>query len=288
MKLSTLKMGIIDIPTVMLLHLDRLGNISNINKKGCKILGYARKEIIGMNWFDHFIKKEMQREIKDVFFQIISGKSELVEHYENRVITKSGKVKMIAFHNAIIYNDDGRVVGVFSSGHDITEQKKLTRRLEESEKMLKNIVESAQDGLLIADMETKRFKFANKKICSMLGYSKEELLNLSVFDIHPEDALEEAVKEFALLAKKEIDLAKAIPVKRKDGSLFCADISGGNLTIYGKRCLLGIFRGIDNGRTERSVGEVFPRDIKESQHISDDKEDRKELHKERKTVRLLS
>ena len=245
MKLSTLKKGIIDIPTVMLLHLDRLGDISNINKKGCEILGYSQEEIIGMNWFEHFIRKEMQREIKDVFFQIISGQHELVEHYENRVMTKSGKIKMISFHNAIIYNDEGKVVGVFSSGHDITEQKKLTRRLEESERMLKNIVEIVQDGLLIADMETKRFKFANKKICSMLGYSREELLDLSVFDIHPADALDDAVKNFALLANKEIDLAKAIPVQRKDGSLFSTDISGGHLTIYGKKCLLGIFRGID-------------------------------------------
>lgn len=242
MKLSTLKNGIIDIPTVMLLHLDRLGNISNINNKGCEILGYSRKELIGLNWFDHFIKEEMQREIKDVFFQIISGRVELVQYYENAIVTKNADVKIISFHNAIVHNDEGKVVGVFSSGHDITEQKRVARRLEESESMLKNIVECAHDGMLIADMKTKRFKFANKSICTMLGYSKDELLKLSVFDIHQKEHLEEAAKQFALLAQKQIELAKNIPVLRKDGSIFHADISGAGITLFGKQCLLGVFR----------------------------------------------
>ena len=244
MKLSTLKQGIIDVPTVMLLHLDRLGNISNINNKGCEILGYSQKEIIGLNWFDHFIKKEMQREIKDVFFKIISGQVELVQYYENSVITKGGEARIISFHNAIIHNDEEKVVGVFSSGHDITEQKRVSRRLEESESMLRNIIECAQDGMLIADMKTKRFRFANQSMCSMLGYSKEELLMLSLSDIHQKEDVEDATRQFALLARKEIDLAENIPVLRKDGSIFHADISGSALTLFGKPCLLGIFRHI--------------------------------------------
>ena len=242
MKLSTLKQGIIDVPTVMLLHLDRLGNISNINNKGCEILGYSQEEIIGMNWFESFIKEGLRKEIKSVFFQIISGKKKLVEYYENPVVGNDGREKVLSFHNAIIYNDDNKVVGVFSSAHDITEQKKITRRLEESERMLRSIIESAQDGILIADRETKQFRFANKKICSMLGYSKEALLQLSVSDIHPDGSLAMAIENFTKLAQKDIDLAEDIPVLRKDGSVFNADISGGDLTLFGKRCLLGVFR----------------------------------------------
>ena len=41
------------------------------------------------------------------------------------------------------------------------------------------------DGLLIADIETKRFAKANRAICQMLGYSPEEVLSMSVQDIHP-------------------------------------------------------------------------------------------------------
>jgi len=242
MKLSALKRGVIDVPTVMLLHLDRLGNISNINKKGCEILGYSRKELIGMNWFSNFIPEELRQEIKEIFLQIISGKVELAEHYENAVLTKDGTKKFIDFHNATIYSDDGKVVGVLSSGNDVTEQRRLTRRLQESESMLRSIVESAQDGFLIADMDKKQFKFANKKICSMLGYSRQELLKLSIEDIHPEESLEMAIEGFVRLAKKESELVKDIPVLRKDGSIFYADISGGHLTLFGKPCMLGIFR----------------------------------------------
>jgi PAS domain S-box-containing protein len=243
MKVSSYKKGMFDIPTVMLLSLNRLGNISFINKKGCEILGYSQKEIIGLNWFDHFIKEEMRKEIKGVFFQLISNKIKLTEHYENPVLTKSGEERIISFHNAIIYNDDNdEIVGIFSSGNDITEQHLATEQLKESELTLRSVFECAQDGMLIADLESKKFYLGNNKICSMLGYSKEELLQLSIFDIHPKESHELVFRNVSLLAQKKIDLATDIPVKRKDGGIFYADISGGDLTVQGKKCLLGIFR----------------------------------------------
>jgi len=243
MKLSNYQKGMFDIPTVMLLCLNRVGNISFINKKGCEILGYSQKEIIGLNWFDYFIKEENREEIKEVFFQLISGKSELVEYYENTVLSKDGEEKVISFHNAIIYKDNNsEIVGVFSSGNDITEQHLATERLKESERTLREVFEGAQDGMLVADIESKKFCLANNKICTMLGYSNEELLKLSIFDIHPEESHEYVFENVALLAQNQIDLATDIPVKRLDGTVFYADISGGNITVQGKKCLLGVFR----------------------------------------------
>lgn len=242
MKLGNYKRGLFDIPTVMLLCLNRVGDISFINKKGCEILGYSRKEILGMNWFNHFIKEDIRGEIRDVFFRLLSGDDELTEYYENRVLTKSGEERMLSFHNAIIYDDNDKVVGIFSSGNDITEQHLATERLKESEKVLNDIFESAQDGMLVAEVESKKFTLANNKICTMLGYSKEELLQLSIFDIHPEEAHEHVFENVSLLAQKQIDLATGIPVKRKDGTVFYADISGGHLTVQGKESVLGIFR----------------------------------------------
>ena len=41
-----------DVAGVMMLVLDRHGNVAQINRKGCDILGYRDDEIIGRNWFD--------------------------------------------------------------------------------------------------------------------------------------------------------------------------------------------------------------------------------------------
>ena len=41
------------------------------------------------------------------------------------------------------------------------------------------------EGLLILDFETKRLIRVNSSLCRMLGYTEEELLSMSVMDIHP-------------------------------------------------------------------------------------------------------
>ena len=54
---------------------------------------------------------------------------------------------------------------------------------------LQAIDDGVVDGLLIADVKTKRFVQANPAIRQMLGYSEQELLSLSVMDIHPTEEL---------------------------------------------------------------------------------------------------
>jgi PAS domain S-box-containing protein/putative nucleotidyltransferase with HDIG domain len=177
MKVSSYKKGMFDIPTVMLLSLDRLGNISFINKKGCEILGYSKEEIVGLNWFDHFIKEEMRKEVKDIFFQLLSGKSELVEYYENSVITKTGEERMISFHNAIVYNDgNDEVVGVFSSGNDITEAVEATERLEISKLQFSLLAKNLNAGLVIHALDTS-ITFCNEKALNLLGLNREQALD---------------------------------------------------------------------------------------------------------------
>ena len=56
----------------------------------------------------------------------------------------------------------------------------------------RTLFEDATDGLLVADVETGRFVLANPRICIMLGYTCDELLQLSIADIHPADWLERA------------------------------------------------------------------------------------------------
>ena len=51
--------------------IDANQRISLINKKGCEILGYEEKEIIGKNWFDTFIPEGIREELKANFRKLI-------------------------------------------------------------------------------------------------------------------------------------------------------------------------------------------------------------------------
>ncbi|TVM04214.1 MAG: hypothetical protein CV087_00795 [Candidatus Brocadia sp. WS118] len=125
------------------------------------------------------------------------------------------------------------------AGHKCTE-----KVLRESEQRFRIIFDRVIDGILIADTETKRFYTGNTAICQMLGRSAEEIKNLGIVDIHPKKDLPFVLEQFEKQAKGETTLANDIPVQRKDGTVFYADINTSRVTFDGKTYLMGIFRDI--------------------------------------------
>jgi PAS domain S-box-containing protein len=118
---------------VMMCVLDVSGEIAMINSKGLEILGYSdESELLGKNWFDVCLPDEQMDEVKGIFNQFISGGIELVEHYENSVLTQSGERRLISFNNSLIHDREGRISGVISSGEDITERKQHQIELEKA------------------------------------------------------------------------------------------------------------------------------------------------------------
>jgi PAS domain S-box-containing protein len=119
------------------------------------------------------------------------------------------------------------------------EDKNKTKEIYE---IYKTIFDNAPDGIVLADVETKKFYIGNKMICRMLGYSLEEIKNLGIMDIHPEKDLPYVIEQFEKQTKKEIAIVKDLPVKRKDGSIFYADVNSVLITLSGKSYIAGIFR----------------------------------------------
>ena len=105
----------------IILVLDTKGDITLINKKGCNIIGLKEKDIIGKNWFDNFIPKEIVEDVKEVFNNVFSATIELADHHENIIITSEHEERIIAWDNNILYNSTGEITGVISSGEDVTE-----------------------------------------------------------------------------------------------------------------------------------------------------------------------
>ena len=120
--------------------------------------------------------------------------------------------------------------------------------LRKSEQTLQAIFESARDGILLADAETHQFVRANTAMSRMLGYSPDEIRKLSVNDIHPSEDLPRVTAKFDKQLRGEITLAPDIPVKRKDGSIFPADVNAACLELNGRQHLLGIFRDITKAK----------------------------------------
>ncbi|KFZ26758.1 MAG: Cyclic di-GMP phosphodiesterase response regulator RpfG [Candidatus Izimaplasma bacterium HR2] len=119
----------LDIIGTILIALDKEGNITLINKKGCEILEVEENETLGKNWFDNFIPGEINQEIKQVFKDVFTSDSEFPTHYENNVVTSSGKKIAISWYNSVYLDMKGNIAGIISSGEDITEKLKYEENL---------------------------------------------------------------------------------------------------------------------------------------------------------------
>ena len=126
------------------------------------------------------------------------------------------------------------------NGYQEQDRETLIKNLE----MFKVIFDYSTEGILIADTEENKFFMANDAICSMLGYTKEELLGLSIKDIHPEVDLPHVNEQFKRQAMGELVVAEDLPVMRKDRTVFYADISSKAIRLSGKEYVAGIFQDI--------------------------------------------
>jgi PAS domain S-box-containing protein len=104
------------------------------------------------------------------------------------------------------------------------------------------------DGILLADVRTRRLHMPNPRICEMLGYRPDELVRLHVRDLHTPKDLPGVLRSFRQLAAGQIALAPEVPMRRKDGTVFHADISGRRIEVYGRPFLLGVFHDVTKRR----------------------------------------
>ena len=191
----------LDIAGVMFVAIDKNGIVTLINKRGCEILGYDEGEIIGKSWFDSFLAGDTRVDVEGVFRQLMKGALETVEYFENSILTKNGVARTIAWHNTLLKDERGNILGTFSSGVDITDQ----RLAEEEKKRLESQLAQSQKMEAIGTLAGGVAHDFNNILGIILG--NIELAMLDVHQLHPVQQNLEAVRKACLRAK---DLVKQI------------------------------------------------------------------------------
>lgn len=156
----------------IIISLDAKGHITLINQKGCDILEYTQEELITKQWFEVCLSQpEGMQTIYPAFLEIMAGNIQCSEYFENTIKTKSGKERLIAWHNSYLTDEEGRIIGALSAGEDITER----RKAEESLRLAASVFTHSREGIIITSPENKILD-VNYAVERISGYSKEELL----------------------------------------------------------------------------------------------------------------
>ncbi len=162
----------LDIAGVIIVVLDTEHRVTLLNRKGCEILGISEREALGRNWFDAFSPDAERETQRASYAAYLSGKIGPAQDIEMTVKTASGAVRLVAWHDNMIRDDEGRVIGAISSGEDITEQRAAERKRDEFRTLLEAMSEASPDGILITDAEG-RYLFWNQRLMTMWGLSPE-------------------------------------------------------------------------------------------------------------------
>jgi PAS domain S-box-containing protein len=136
----------INVAGVIFLILDEKGFVKLINPRGCEILGYSREEIVGKKWVDSFIPEGEKVAVNSVRISNISGTDKFIESYENAVVTKTGETRVILWHNRILKDGNGKIIGTLSSGEDVTERIKYENQLSIEKERLNKAQEISHTG----------------------------------------------------------------------------------------------------------------------------------------------
>lgn len=121
----------LDIAGVMMVAIDEAGRVLLVNQKTCQILGYPKEEIIGRNWYEHFLPASIRDEVISMARNILTGEDKKVETFLNPVLTRNGEERLIVWTNRILQDETGRAIGFLGSGEDITEIVQANKTLEQ-------------------------------------------------------------------------------------------------------------------------------------------------------------
>ncbi|HDP98650.1 MAG TPA: PAS domain S-box protein [bacterium] len=174
----------LDVAGVIFIAVDANEKVSLVNKKGKQILGYEETEIIGKNWFDHFVPKSTRKQSSELFKTTIQGKTPLLDYVETPLITREHGEKIIAWHNTVLNDNDGAIIGILSSGEDITERKHAEHLLRASEERYRTLVEGSGQSI-ISITSGGKILFVNQISEKMLGIDRNKSEGQKIQHVFP-------------------------------------------------------------------------------------------------------
>jgi PAS domain S-box-containing protein len=212
----------LNIASVILVAIDAQQKVTLINKKGREILGWDEVDIVGSNWFDRFVPPRDREATRAVFKQLMAGNIEPAEYFENAVQTHDGRERLIAWHNTMLRNKQGDIIGTLSSGEDITERRRAEKALRQTEEQFRALFEGTTSCIFF--IQDRVIKYANEAALRVFNYQREEMLGQSTALVHlsPEKYEEFGHIVYPVL-QKSASWQGEWPFRKKDGGIIWMD-----------------------------------------------------------------
>ncbi len=230
--------------TVMLI-LEEDMTISLVNTEFEKLSGYSKAEIEGKKSWTEFVVQEDVEKMKEYHALRRIAPDRVPKRYEFQPLDRQGNVKNAVIAVEVIPGTKRSVVSFM----DITPRIQAEEALRESEEKYSNLVERANDGILI--IQDGIMKYVNPRLAEMGGYTVDELIGTPFADYVPPAELPILVDRVRRMSGADVEPIYETVLRRKDGSDINVEINASTVSYQGRTADLVLIRDI----TERKQAE---------------------------------
>jgi protein-histidine pros-kinase len=177
---SSLALGVLETIGNLVVVTDREGRVALFNPACERLTGYQREEVEGKRVWDVFFLPDDRERIAAAYRRILGGK--LQSQGEHYWLTRDGRQPLIDWKYTALTDSEGNVQYVIGSGEDVTQRRQDERELAESLDLLKAVLASAQDALLILDHNGRLLEW-NPAAEHLFGYAREEVMGRHVTEM---------------------------------------------------------------------------------------------------------
>lgn len=198
-------------------EVDIAGNFTFFNNSVCRILGYSKEELTGMN-HRRYTDKENAKLLFQTFNHVYkTGRP--TKGFDWQVIRKDGSTRYIEASVSLLKDHTERPIGFGGIIRDVTERKQMEEILRDEEQKFRSLAEQSSDIILLINRKGI-ITYENKAVDAILGYKPEERIGASSLDnIHPDD-LKSNIEEFKKLFKN-VDspaIRTEVRIRHKNGT----------------------------------------------------------------------
>ena len=222
------------------------GKIVQMNPVAENLCGWSSDEVKGkaLKEVFHIVHADTGEKVENPVAKVLETGKVIGLANHTLLISKDGTEYQIADSAAPIVDDNAHTTGVVLVFRDVSEEYKKERQLKESEEKYFALFNQAVDAIYLHDSEGNIID-VNAVVCEQTGYSKSELLQLSVFDIHVtgKDSINMSTAETKRIWKQSKvgdRYSFELEHKRKDGTIFPVRVSTGAIRYGNKNIIMAI------------------------------------------------
>ncbi len=181
-------------------------------------LGYTQKQIItmGSDLFSNILHPDDAKAVAEHHARFINAPNNVVYDIEYRMKHARGEWRFFHSRDTLFTRTkEGTGKQILGICEDVTQHRQIEYALKASEEKYRAYVENSPVAFFVVTSEG-RYQQVNDAACSLLGYSRDELLAMNIVDVLFKKDVSLGLKQFGLLKEKGKILFE-VALKRKDG-----------------------------------------------------------------------